>query len=155
LRIFIRWDFLHDVGTLLANSSVIGNSPPNRAAFQFIFELWAKGRELIRLTRPSRLYRLFYDGDKPQSPKLRVAKHETEWGAEGRQRDELRDFAKVLVRLNERKRQILLHMALRMVRTKRNRKAVAGCASGPYENLPHSVAAARRTRRMTGCHSEH
>jgi transcriptional regulator with XRE-family HTH domain len=62
------------------------------------------------------MYRLFYDGDKPQSPKLRVAKHETEWGTKGKEHGELRDFAKLLSRLDERQRNILLQMALHMAR---------------------------------------
>lgn len=61
------------------------------------------------------LYKIFYDGDaSPRDPKVPAAKSKAEWGEKGKERDELKRFAKLLARLNERQRQILLKMALQM-----------------------------------------
>lgn len=61
------------------------------------------------------LYRLFHDGTKPaQSPLFPVAPSKTEWGEKGKERDELRNFTKVLSRLDDRHRRILLKTALQM-----------------------------------------
>lgn len=47
------------------------------------------------------IYRLFYDGDHPQSPTFSPTKNDkTEWGAKGKEYDELRRFAKVLSQLD-------------------------------------------------------
>jgi transcriptional regulator with XRE-family HTH domain len=65
------------------------------------------------------LYRLFYDGAaRPLHPRV-PATTETMWGEKGKQREELRKFAKLLSRLNEHQRQILLKVALEMVDRKR------------------------------------
>jgi transcriptional regulator with XRE-family HTH domain len=63
------------------------------------------------------LYKLFYDGKQP--PKrlnLPATKSKPEWGASGDQRRELRRFAKVLSQMDDRKRGLLLNMAMRMAR---------------------------------------
>jgi transcriptional regulator with XRE-family HTH domain len=63
------------------------------------------------------LYRLFYDGDKPpHDVKLSARPKKAEWGAKGKEHDELRDFAKLLSRLDDRQRNILFQMALHMAR---------------------------------------
>jgi len=73
------------------------------------------------------LYKLFYEGsEEPKSLKLRVTKSES-WGDTGKERDELRKFAKLLSRLDEREREILRKMASEMLRKKtaRSRKRAA------------------------------
>jgi len=66
------------------------------------------------------LYRLFHDGDEPPT-KLPAMKVEHEWGANGKDRRELRLFAHALARMNERGRRLLMNMAAEMVA--RNRRA--------------------------------
>ncbi len=68
------------------------------------------------------LYRLFYDGTKPQSPKIPVTESESEWGAKGKDHYELRRLVQLLSRLNERQRQILLKLALEMGRKKKMKR---------------------------------
>jgi transcriptional regulator with XRE-family HTH domain len=66
------------------------------------------------------VYRLFYEGkERPKRLGLPATKSEPEWGAAGGQRRELRRFAKVLGRMNERKRGFLLRLAQRMVQRDR------------------------------------
>jgi transcriptional regulator with XRE-family HTH domain len=66
------------------------------------------------------VYRLFYEGkERPKRLGLPATKSEPEWGAAGDQRRELRRFAKVLGRMNERKRGFLLRLAQRMVQRDR------------------------------------
>jgi transcriptional regulator with XRE-family HTH domain len=61
------------------------------------------------------VYRLFYEGkERPKRLNLPAPKSEPEWGTSGGDRRELREFAKVLGRMNERKRGLLLDMAMRM-----------------------------------------
>lgn len=64
------------------------------------------------------LYKLFHDAKSPpKSPHLRVARAEAPlWGATGHQLRELRKFATVLSRLNDRQRKLLLEVARRMAR---------------------------------------
>jgi len=64
------------------------------------------------------LYRLFYEGSEPpQKVKLSgTTLHGNAWGAKGKEREELRRFAKLLSRLDEPHRRILLRMALWMSR---------------------------------------
>jgi transcriptional regulator with XRE-family HTH domain len=65
------------------------------------------------------MYKLFLDGDgQPEKPKLPVSNAESMWGAKGNQRRELHAFAKVLSRLDDRHRNLLLAMASRMARRK-------------------------------------
>ena len=62
-------------------------------------------------------YKIFYEGSKPAANlKLPTAESEAEWGAKGKEHEELRRFAKLLSRLNERQRQTLLKMALWMTK---------------------------------------
>jgi transcriptional regulator with XRE-family HTH domain len=66
------------------------------------------------------VYRLFYDGKaRPKKLNLPATKSEPEWGASGDERRELRRFAKVLGRMDDRKRGLLLNMAMRMARRNR------------------------------------
>ena len=62
------------------------------------------------------LYGLFYEGkEPPKKPELPSAEGaKPMWGAKGNQRDELRKFAKLFSRMDERKRMLLLGMAQRM-----------------------------------------
>lgn len=61
------------------------------------------------------MYKLFYDGDgTPRAPKLPAANSKAEWGETSKEYEELRRFAKLLLRLNGRQRQILLKVALLM-----------------------------------------
>ena len=64
------------------------------------------------------MYRLFLDGDgQPQKPKLPVMQPaETLWGANGTKRREPRAFARVLSRLYDRQRNLLMAMAQKMAR---------------------------------------
>lgn len=67
------------------------------------------------------MYRLFYEGSKPpEKPKLPVTQNaEDGWGATGKERQELRAFAKALSRMNDSQRKLLFVMAARMARLKR------------------------------------
>jgi len=62
------------------------------------------------------LYGLFYEGkEPPKKPEHLSAEGAKQmWGAKGNQRDELRKFAKLFSRMDERKRMLLLGMAQRM-----------------------------------------
>jgi transcriptional regulator with XRE-family HTH domain len=65
------------------------------------------------------LYKLFYDGSKPpEKPKLPATRVVSEWGGKGRERTELRLFAKALSRMDDRRRKLLLEMARGMARRK-------------------------------------
>lgn len=70
------------------------------------------------------IYRLFYNGSAPpQKPKLSITRpNENEWGARRKEHGELRRFARLLSRLNERQRQILLNIALEMGRRKNTKR---------------------------------
>ncbi len=58
------------------------------------------------------LYKLFYDGSEtPKKLKLPATRVVGEWGAKGRERGELRLFAKAFSRMNDRQRKLLLEMA--------------------------------------------
>jgi transcriptional regulator with XRE-family HTH domain len=66
------------------------------------------------------VYKLFLDGDgQPRKPKLPTSIGEPTWGATGNERRELQAFAKVLSRLDERQRNLLMAMASRMARRER------------------------------------
>jgi len=62
------------------------------------------------------LYRLFYEGkEPPKNPEPSSAEGaKPMWGVKGNERDELRKFAKLFSRMDERKRMLLLGMAQRM-----------------------------------------
>jgi transcriptional regulator with XRE-family HTH domain len=63
------------------------------------------------------LYRLFYDGAAPpKSVEVPRSTSLREWGDVGAQRRELRQFAKLLSRLDDRDRSLLLETAKAMVR---------------------------------------
>ncbi|MBZ5694440.1 MAG: helix-turn-helix domain-containing protein [Acidobacteriia bacterium] len=64
------------------------------------------------------MYKLFLDGDgQPQKPKLPVIERaENLWGANGDERRELHAFARVLSRLNDQQRSLLMAMAQKMAR---------------------------------------
>ena len=65
------------------------------------------------------LYKFFLDGDgEPQKPKLHASMAEPTWGANGNERRELQAFARVLSRMGDRERNLLMTMASRMVRRK-------------------------------------
>jgi transcriptional regulator with XRE-family HTH domain len=63
------------------------------------------------------LYKFFYDGaEPPKKPSLPATRTEPMWGVKGNERRELRIFAKVLARMDDRQRKLLLDMAMRMAR---------------------------------------
>ena len=64
------------------------------------------------------IYKLFHEGEvRPLHPKvLGVTKLDNEWGAKGKEHEELRKFAKLLSRLDARQRELILHTALQMAR---------------------------------------
>jgi transcriptional regulator with XRE-family HTH domain len=64
------------------------------------------------------LYKLFCDGDEtPRALKLPAVKHTVEWcETSSKERKELRRFAKLLSRLSERQRLVLLNIALWMMK---------------------------------------
>jgi transcriptional regulator with XRE-family HTH domain len=68
------------------------------------------------------LYKLFYEGkERPKKLTLPATGSEPEWGASGDERRELRRFAKVLGRMDEGKRGLLLNLAMRMARRNRTK----------------------------------
>jgi transcriptional regulator with XRE-family HTH domain len=68
------------------------------------------------------LYRLFYDGaEPPEKPKLLPGtKSEAMWGTKGSDRDELGKFAKLLSRMNDQQRTLLVAMAQHMAHRNRS-----------------------------------
>lgn len=64
------------------------------------------------------LYRFFYQGPPLRSLKSSVTKSKAEWGTNGKEREELRRFVKLLSQLDEHQRQILLVTALHMKQRK-------------------------------------
>jgi transcriptional regulator with XRE-family HTH domain len=61
------------------------------------------------------LYRLFYEGyAAPQKPKVPTSES-MNWGANAKETSELRSFIRVLARMNDRDRILLLGMAQQMV----------------------------------------
>jgi transcriptional regulator with XRE-family HTH domain len=63
------------------------------------------------------MYKLFLDGDgQPHKPKLLASNAESTWDANGNERRELQAFARVLSRLDERQRNLMMAMASRMAR---------------------------------------
>lgn len=60
------------------------------------------------------LYRLFYEGEAaPQKPKVPTSES-MEWGANAKESSELRSFIRLLARMNDRDRILLLGMAQRL-----------------------------------------
>jgi transcriptional regulator with XRE-family HTH domain len=77
-------------------------------------EKWARALELP-------LYQLFYDGEQPPKlPNLPRRKTEADllWGSSGKDARLLADFCRLLSRMQEHNRQLLLHMAQKMARTR-------------------------------------
>lgn len=68
------------------------------------------------------VYRLFYDGDDPpEKPKLpRSAVENATWGSSAGEQRGLRAFAKMLSRMNDNQRKLLLTTATWMARRSRN-----------------------------------
>lgn len=65
------------------------------------------------------LYQLFYDGDEPPKlPKLpkRETVDEIAWGSSGKDADVLHQFRRLLSRIEEGDRKLLLHMARKMAK---------------------------------------
>jgi transcriptional regulator with XRE-family HTH domain len=63
------------------------------------------------------LYQLFYDGEEPPKPPvLPKSKNggDTEWGNSGKDAHMLRQFQRVLFRISEKDRNLLLHLATKM-----------------------------------------
>ena len=73
------------------------------------------------------LYQLFYDGEEPSElPNLpkRKSADDIAWGSEGKDRQALDRFRRLLGRVDEPDRKLLLHMAQKMARpTRRSVKA--------------------------------
>jgi transcriptional regulator with XRE-family HTH domain len=64
------------------------------------------------------LYRFFYEGEKPPT-KLKLPAGDSTgpmWGTKGNEQSELRKFAKLLSRMDDHQRMLLLGMAQRMTR---------------------------------------
>jgi transcriptional regulator with XRE-family HTH domain len=74
-------------------------------------EKYARALEIL-------LYKVFYDGAAPPKNPNLLATQTTDsvWGTSGNERSELRTFAKVLARMDDRQRKLLLDMAMRMAR---------------------------------------
>ena len=72
------------------------------------------------------IYRLFYEGKEP-AKELKVPKRpdSIEWGATGKEHEELRRFTKLLARLDGRERQILFKMALEMAKRREGARRVS------------------------------
>ena len=70
------------------------------------------------------LYRFFYGGKgPPKKPSLLGAKStEPIWGTKGSERQELRTFAKAFSRMDDRKRGLLLKLAVRMARRNQTKR---------------------------------
>lgn len=70
------------------------------------------------------LYRLFYEGKEPPKKTGLPSAEEAKpmWGAKENERDELRKFAKVLSRMDDRQRRLLLAMAQRMAGRRKDSK---------------------------------
>lgn len=68
------------------------------------------------------MYKLFYEGDKPPViPKLAEAENGNEnWGATAGEQRELRAFAKLMSRMDDHQRRLLIVVATKMARGKRD-----------------------------------
>jgi len=64
------------------------------------------------------LYRFFTDGQTVKMPKLPESRDNGAWGSRGKQRGELRQFAKAFSKVGERDRNILLVTAQKMAQRK-------------------------------------
>jgi transcriptional regulator with XRE-family HTH domain len=70
------------------------------------------------------LYEIFYEGQDPPKP-LNIPKHaganEIDWGSSGKDARMLGNFRRLLGRINEADRRLLIHMARKMARPTRRR----------------------------------
>lgn len=62
------------------------------------------------------LYQLFYDGEEPPELPMRKKTDETRWGSSGKHARTLTKFRRLLGRIKEGDRRLLLHMAQKMAR---------------------------------------
>jgi transcriptional regulator with XRE-family HTH domain len=60
------------------------------------------------------LYRFFTNGEVVRAPKLPTTDSKFGWGASGKNRRELRRFAKAFKRMNNRKQKLLVHLTEKM-----------------------------------------
>lgn len=60
------------------------------------------------------LYLLFYDGIEPAKKPNLPLKQELVWGSRGKEYRDLRRFTKAVSRMNDRERQLLIHVASKM-----------------------------------------
>jgi len=71
------------------------------------------------------LYKIFYEGQEPPKP-LKIPKHagtnEIVWGSSGKDARMLGNFRRLLGRIKEADRRLLLHMAQKMARPTRGRR---------------------------------
>jgi transcriptional regulator with XRE-family HTH domain len=70
------------------------------------------------------LYQLFYDGEEPPellNPPKRATTDDMSWGSSGRDARILGNFRRLLGRIQENDRKLLLHMAQKMARPTRGR----------------------------------
>jgi transcriptional regulator with XRE-family HTH domain len=68
------------------------------------------------------MYRLFYESNKPPE-KLRLNSVEVDWGLDGTEFVELRAFARLLARMDDSERRLLLGLAQKMAGRKRRLKS--------------------------------
>jgi transcriptional regulator with XRE-family HTH domain len=60
------------------------------------------------------LYRFFTNGEVVRAPKLPTTNSKSGWGTDGKNRRELRRFAKAFKRMDNRKQKLLVHLAEKM-----------------------------------------
>jgi transcriptional regulator with XRE-family HTH domain len=60
------------------------------------------------------LYRFFTNGEVVRAPKLPTTNSKSGWGTSGKNRRELRRFAKAFKRMDNRKQKLLVHLAEKM-----------------------------------------
>lgn len=63
------------------------------------------------------MYKFFLDGEtRPETPNLPAANASARWGQARKEHTELKPFAKLLARMDDHQRQVLLKVALQMAR---------------------------------------
>jgi transcriptional regulator with XRE-family HTH domain len=70
------------------------------------------------------MYQLFYEGDSPEKLKLPASDQADKWGFTPSESAEFQAFVRLLARMNDRDRDILLSMAQRLARRKSVRRRV-------------------------------
>jgi transcriptional regulator with XRE-family HTH domain len=73
-------------------------------------EKWARALNVL-------LYQVFYENDSPSPQPLKAEKSDL-WGSEGKDAHYLSQLRRILSRTRERDRELLLHMARRLARTR-------------------------------------